>query len=192
MRRSLLLTGAALLVIAPPANGALSPAAPGQLTKKRPAVHRPTLGQRVGTFALRFRGTPYVWAGTTPSGFDCSGFTRYAYARFGIDLPHSTYAQWGLGRHVRRAQLRPGDLVFFGLGHVGLWLGNGKFIHSPHTGDVVSVERLRRSGYGRSFSGGVRIAGSQRPIRRAHDRKRPHRDGGAATRATHVARGTSI
>lgn len=191
MRRSLLLTGAVLLVIAPPANGALSAAAPGQVTKA--AAHVPTLGQRVGKYALRFRGTPYVWAGTTPSGFDCSGFTRYAYARFGIDLPHSTYAQWGLGRHVTRSQLRPGDLVFFGLGHVGLWLGNGKFIHSPHSGDVVSVERLAGSGYGSSLSGGVRIAGSQKPLRmhrkphgRTHGRRHAARD------LLDVAQGTTI
>ncbi|MDX6533983.1 MAG: peptidoglycan DL-endopeptidase CwlO [Gaiellales bacterium] len=178
MRGSLLLTGVIVLLITPPAY-----AVPSGITVSRPVVMQPpTVGDRVGKFALRFRGTPYVWAGTTPAGFDCSGFTRYAYARFGIDLPHSSYAQWGLGRHVSRAQLRPGDLVFFGLGHVGLWMGHGTFIHSPHTGTVVSVERLAGTGYASSFSGAVRVAGSQQLVR-----KRPVIDRGQARRirATH-------
>src|SRR5690348_2295982 len=98
------------------------------------ARQRMTLGVAAVRFAERFRGAPYVWAGTTPAGFDCSGFTRFVYAHFGISLPHSSYAQWALGRHVPRSQLRPGDLVFFGLGHVGIWIGAGRFIHAPHTG----------------------------------------------------------
>jgi cell wall-associated NlpC family hydrolase len=76
-----------------------------------------------------------MWAGTTPRGFDCSGFTRFVYAHMGISLPHSSYAQWTMGRHIGRHALRPGDLVFFaGLGHVGLWIGHGRFIHAPQTG----------------------------------------------------------
>jgi cell wall-associated NlpC family hydrolase len=187
MHRSLLLTGAALLLIAPPAYGA-----PSGIARSRPAaLQTPTVGEGVGSFALRFRGTPYVWAGTTPAGFDCSGFTRYAYARFGIDLPHSSYAQWAMGRHVGRSRLQAGDLVFFGLGHVGLWLGDGRFIHSPHTGTVVSVERLAGTGYGRSFSGGVRIAGAQRLLLRTRHRagKRPHVARSALRSMPHAARG---
>jgi|1185.fasta_scaffold79609_1 cell wall-associated NlpC family hydrolase len=122
----------------------------------------PTVADQAADVALRYLGTPYVWAGTTPAGFDCSGFTRFVYSRLGIELEHSTYAQWGAGPHVGRADLRPGDLVFFGLGHVGIWLGHGRFIHSPHTGDVVSIERIDSGWYSETFSGGVRLRGAQR------------------------------
>ena len=77
------------------------------------------------------------------SGFDCSGFTRFVYAHFGIVLPHYSGSQFGLGRRVSRAGLRPGDLVFFdGLGHVGIYIGGGRFIHAPHTGTRVAIDPL--------------------------------------------------
>jgi cell wall-associated NlpC family hydrolase len=121
-----------------------------------------TIARSAVHFALHFRGVPYAWGASGPAGFDCSGLTRYVYAHFGIDLPHSTYAQWYAGRHIARSQLQPGDLVFFGMGHVGLWIGHGRFIHAPHTGRVVSVARLAQSWYAASYSGAVRITGSQR------------------------------
>ena len=140
-------------------------AAIGHVFNRHPAPDRPrTLGARAAKFSLRFRGTPYVWAGTTPRGFDCSGFTRFVYAHMGIELPHSSYAQWTMGRHVGRRALRPGDLVFFdGLGHVGLWIGHGRFIHAPQTGDVVSVASLSHGWYAAAYSGAVRLHGTQRP-----------------------------
>jgi cell wall-associated NlpC family hydrolase len=125
----------------------------------------PTLGRAAARFALRYRGVPYVWAGTGPGGFDCSGFTRFVYAHFGVDLPHSTYGQWDAGKHVKRARLRPGDLVFFGMGHVGLWLGHHRFIHAPHTGEVVSITSMATSWYAAGYSGAVRLPRSQRPYR---------------------------
>jgi cell wall-associated NlpC family hydrolase len=68
---------------------------------------------------------------------------RFVYEHFGIDLPHSSYAQFGRGRRVPRTALRPGDLVFFHrLGHVGLYIGHGRFIHAPHSGTRVSIDRL--------------------------------------------------
>ena len=97
---------------------------------------------------MRYLGTPYVWGGASPSGFDCSGFTMYVYAQVGVSLPHSTYAQYGMGVAVSRSQLQPGDLVFlYGLGHVGIYIGGGQYIHAPHTGDVVKISSLPTSGY---------------------------------------------
>ncbi|HEY6836934.1 MAG TPA: NlpC/P60 family protein [Gaiellaceae bacterium] len=94
-------------------------------------------------FAMSFIGTPYVWGGASPSGFDCSGFTMYVYAHFGVSLPHNAAAQFGYGSPVPRNDLQPGDLVFFdGLGHVGIYVGGNSFIHAPHTGDVVHVSSL--------------------------------------------------
>jgi peptidoglycan DL-endopeptidase CwlO len=105
---------------------------------------------KVVRFARHFLGVRYVWGGTSPRyGFDCSGFTRYVYAHFGVSLPHYSGAQFYRGRRVSRRGLRPGDLVFFnGLGHVGLYIGGGRFIHAPHTGAVVQVATLSsHSGY---------------------------------------------
>jgi peptidoglycan DL-endopeptidase CwlO len=93
--------------------------------------------------AMRYLGVPYVYAGESPSGFDCSGFTMYVYAQVGISLPHNAAMQFGMGTPVSYDQLQPGDLVFFyGLGHVGMYIGGGNFIHAPHTGDVVKISPL--------------------------------------------------
>jgi peptidoglycan DL-endopeptidase CwlO len=93
--------------------------------------------------AMQYLGTPYVYGGASPSGFDCSGFIMYVYAKIGVSLPHNAAAQYGYGTPVDRSQLQPGDLVFFnGLGHAGIYVGGGSFIHSPHTGDVVKISPL--------------------------------------------------
>ncbi|TMK28895.1 MAG: NlpC/P60 family protein [Actinobacteria bacterium] len=106
---------------------------------------------------MRYLGVPYVWGGSTPSGFDCSGFVMYVFAQIGVSLPHSSYVQYGMGVPVSMSQLQPGDLVFFaGASHVGIYIGGGQFIHAPHTGDVVKISSL--SGwYASTFAGGRRI-----------------------------------
>ncbi len=110
--------------------------------------------------AMNQLGKPYVWGAAGPNSFDCSGLTMFAYAQAGISLSHYTGAQFNEGQHVPQSDLRPGDLVFFGtsLGHMGMYIGNGNFIHAPHSGDVVKISPL--SGYYQSeYAGAVRVAG---------------------------------
>ncbi len=138
---------------------------PKVLTKKRAtkarklaAFHLP-LGDRVVKYAKHFMGVRYVYGGSSPRyGFDCSGFVRYVYAHFGISLAHSSFSDYVTGRRVGRWQMKPGDLVFFdGAGHVGIYVGHGKFIHAPHTGTVVRISSMA-GWYSARFDGARRIA----------------------------------
>lgn len=108
-------------------------------------------GNAVIAYASNFLGTPYKWGGTTPAGFDCSGFTQYVYRHFGINLGRTTYNQIKDGYAVSRDNLKPGDLVFYGKGgnpsHMGIYVGNGMYIHSPRTGDVIKISPYDRSDY---------------------------------------------
>ena len=95
--------------------------------------------------ALSKLGAPYVWGAAGPDSFDCSGLTMWAYAQVGVSLPHSSRAQYSCGQRVSKADLAPGDLVFFGLArihHVGMYIGGGNYVHAPTTGDVVKISSL--------------------------------------------------
>ncbi len=108
--------------------------------------------------AMQYLGVPYVWGGASPvSGFDCSGFSMYVFAQVGVSLPHHAASQYTMGVPVSRDQLQAGDLVFFnGLGHMGIYIGGGQFIHAPHTGDVVKISSLSDPAYAFGYAGAVR------------------------------------
>jgi cell wall-associated NlpC family hydrolase len=131
---------------------AVAPVSSGSVGTAPPATHSSVVG-----IAMQYLGVPYRWGGASPAGFDCSGFVMYVFAQIGVSLPHSSYAQYGAGSPVSRDQLQPGDLVFFdGLGHVGIYVGGGSFIHSPHTGDVVKISGMT-GWYASTYVGARRI-----------------------------------
>ena len=127
----------------PVAGGSSGGSTGGSGSNTAPAPPPSRAGGGVVGIAMQYLGTPYRWGGASPSGFDCSGFVMYVFAQVGISLPHNAAAQYGYGSSVSRDQLQPGDVVFFnGLGHNGIYVGGGSFIHSPHTGDVVKISSL--------------------------------------------------
>lgn len=148
-------------VAAPAASsGGDAAAAPKSETGAPVVVPAPSsLGSAAVNYAVGQLGTPYVWGGAAPGGFDCSGLVTWAFAQAGRSgLPHYTGSLWTSGTRIAsQADLAPGDLVFFhGLGHMGIYIGNDQYVHAPHTGDVVKISRL--STYG-GYVGAVRISG---------------------------------
>ena len=127
--------------------------APEALASAPPARYGGVVG-----IAMQYLGVPYVWGGASPSGFDCSGFIMYVYSQVGVSLPHHAASQYNSGSPVSRDALEAGDLVFFnGLGHNGIYIGGGQFIHSPHTGDVVKISSLSDSWYAATWVGARRL-----------------------------------
>ena len=115
----------------------------------------------VGT-ALNLRGVPYKNGGSDQSGFDCSGFTQYVFAQYGVALPREVREQFKKGKAIDRRSFEPGDLIFFtttepGASHVGIAVGGDEFIHAPSTSGVVRVERFSSSYWGPRLLGGRRV-----------------------------------
>lgn len=134
------------------------PPASSAATGPRPAG----LSEEVVRAALSLRGTPYRNGGSTPGGFDCSGFVWYVFGQEGVALPRTVAEQWRVGRTVRRDRLEPGDLVFFDTGgrpasHVGIAVDGDSFVHAPSSRGEVRVERISSSYWSRRYVGGRRL-----------------------------------
>jgi len=120
-----------------------------------------SLVRRVVQAALRYQGVPYVFGGTSPNGFDCSGFTRYIFAQAGINLPRAADEQYEVGQNVSYGQLQSGDLVYFttyepGASHVGIYLGNGQFI-SATSSRGIAIARIDSGYWGDRYLGARRV-----------------------------------
>ena len=121
----------------------------------------PTRAEEAVAFALSQRGKPYRWGGVGPGGYDCSGLTLKAWKEAGVSLPHNSRAQYRATNRVDRSDLRPGDLVFFGspIHHVGMYIGDGKMVHSPSRGkDVHVTDIFGSSYYSRKYVGAGRVS----------------------------------
>lgn len=122
-------------------------------------------GDQIVAEARKYVGVPYRYGGASPSGFDCSGFTYYVFKQFGIYLPHRSSEQINYGTRVEKANLQPGDLVFFSnsssgsgrIGHVGIYTGNNRFIHAPYTGRTVCETDMTSDYYIRNYIGATRL-----------------------------------
>jgi cell wall-associated NlpC family hydrolase len=123
-----------------------------KVVKKKKAAPKLAFGTRVVRVASTFRGTPYQYGAAGPSRFDCSGFTRFIFAKFGISLAHSSSAQYSEVRHIANRNKQVGDLVFFHTGsghvyHVGIYAGGDRIWAATHTGDFVRLEGMWNASY---------------------------------------------
>lgn len=129
----------------------------------RDGLNGRSLGARIVSKARELLGSPYKYGGTSPSGFDCSGFTYYIYKQFGIELPHSSSGQANVGVKVSKSDLQLGDIVVFsntytaGPSHTGIYIGNGKFIHASTSSKGVIISDLNTQYYSKHFSYGRRV-----------------------------------
>lgn len=145
----------------PPAPGGLAPGAAVDATE---GAAWP--GEKAAELARTQVGKPYAWGGTGPERFDCSGLALYVYRQLGIALPRVSADQASTGVHVDRAELKPGDLVFFSLrsafDHVGIFLGNNRFVHAPRRQEPVRVDNLDDAWWNRAYKGARRVFGGDR------------------------------
>lgn len=121
------------------------------------------LGQQIATYAQQFVGYPYVYGGSSPSGFDCSGFMQYVFSQFGYSINRTATAQLANGYSVAYEDLRPGDIIYFGYGstasHVGMYIGNGQFVHAENSSTGVVITDLSVSWYANRYLCAHRIVG---------------------------------
>jgi cell wall-associated NlpC family hydrolase len=118
----------------------------------------------VVSFAMQFIGTPYVWGGASPGGFDCSGYTQYVYRQFGLSLPHSAAGQYSqrFGAFIDRASLQPGDIVFFantykrGISHVGIYVGGGMVAQALAPGAPLAAVSINGAYWSSKYYGAIR------------------------------------
>ena len=145
---------ALLLALAGCAKQVLSPEPPVTAGPPDQPASRNATAARLAT---RYLGAPYVWAGASPSGFDCSGLVMYAFSQVGVAVPHNAAQQFRLGTPVARDQLVPGDVVFFNqLRHNGIYLGDGRFVHSTKPGGV-KIARLEDEWFRSRWVGARRL-----------------------------------
>lgn len=125
------------------------------------SIYDDVMGNAVVEEARKYLGVPYLWGGTTPDGFDCSGLVQYVYRALGVELNRVSQDQVKQGMPLTREQLMPGDLVFFeengDVHHVGIYAGDGYMIHAPYTGAVVSYQSIDTPYYASQFCGGRRV-----------------------------------
>jgi cell wall-associated NlpC family hydrolase len=160
LMRTMRLIGVVAIVALTGCASASAKRSPETTDTAQPSTARPlaVVQSRIVTTALQHVGAPYARGGTSPAGFDCSGFVMFVYGRNGIALPHSAEAQYRLGSAVKRAELQPGDIVFFDkLGHSGIYIGDARFVHATKPGDVVKVSRLDEDWYRRRWVGARRV-----------------------------------
>jgi cell wall-associated NlpC family hydrolase len=159
--------GQSLQVPAPAEPEPSEPTAAGERATLRPRMATlPSRGAQwastIVAFSTRYLGVRYRWGGTTPAGFDCSGFMNFVFERTGVDLPRTTYAMFETGVEVPRAQLQAGDIVFFqtvqpGPSHAGIYLGDGRFIHSSSGAGRVTISPMDHRYYAPRYLGARRF-----------------------------------
>ncbi|MDU1455576.1 MAG: NlpC/P60 family protein [Paeniclostridium sordellii] len=131
--------------------------------KPAPPVNNTNAASAVVNMAYSKLGSPYVWGAEGPNTFDCSGLTSYVFRNAaGVSLPRTSGSQYGVGTSVSKANLQPGDLVFFstgggGISHVGIYVGGGQMIHAPQSGDVVKVSNINSSYWQNAYVGAKRV-----------------------------------
>lgn len=133
----------------------------GKVAMAKDSMAAIELRSEVTQYAEKFIGKPYIYGAEGPEAFDCSGLTKHVYRNFNIDLPHYTGTQWGCGSGICKNELKDGDLVFFNttgkLSHVGIYIGNNKFIHAPSKGKTVKINSLNEPYYSQRYAGARRI-----------------------------------
>lgn len=146
------------------ADGVAGPATLAALKDYKPASRAGDgrKGLQLAAYAKQYLGVPYVWAGRSPSGFDCSGFVYYVFGQFGVELPRMADGQYEIGTWVSMRDLQPGDLVFFstyepGPSHVGIYIGGGNFIHASSGAEEVTITPLGKAYYMSRYLGARRI-----------------------------------